>query len=256
MGVYFVKLKIKNLNKLIDELSGREIDFFLYLVKRQCSMGCVNGVYYRDVLEDLHMPRSTFYVALDTLEKKGFVRVDWFNSRKDFNIVVIDNSFLSEDDFKEGYVNVNLDFILSEQFILLNVNLKKFFLRMLGLQANTKSVKLLKDTLRQYKVHGYLEELAKLFNMILDGNGYLFTIKSELLKKSNNDEYLQYEHKLVGYCKNYNINYSLKELRDSVKTIINNRKTRMAHVLNALDSIRKKGILQPKLITSYCYNRY
>lgn len=206
-------------------------------------------------MEDLYMPRSTFYTVLDALQEKGYVRVDWFNSRRDFNIIVIDNSFLKDEDFKEGYVNINLDFILSEQFILLNVNLKKFFLRLLGLQAGTKSVRLLKDTLRQYKVLGLMDELMKLFDITPDGKGYLFRIKGRLMRKSHNDDYLRYEHKLVSYCKEYNIDFTFKELRDSVGTIINNiRRNRMALIHKAFDSIRNKGRLQPKLITHICYS--
>lgn len=217
-------------------------------------MGCVNGVYYKDVMEDLHMPRSTFYLALGNLEEKGFIAVDWAADRKSFNLLVLENEFLSPSDFKGGYVNINLDFILSERFILLKVNLKKFFLRLLSLQANTKQVKILKDTLKRYKVNKYMKELSTLFDIVPDGDGYLFSIKPELLKKSHNGDYFEYEQKVVTYCREYHIGYTFEELKDSVKVIINTfNHQRVARMHKALDYIRKKGWLQPKLITHICF---
>ena len=65
-----MKLKIRNLNRLIDELSGREIDLFLYLVKRQNDFGQVDSIYYKDALIDLCMPKSTFYGALKDLTQQ------------------------------------------------------------------------------------------------------------------------------------------------------------------------------------------
>lgn len=251
-----MKLKIRNLNKLIHDLSGREIDFYLYLIKRQNTLGCVDGVYYKDVMESLHMPKSTFYAILQELQIKNYIHLRDLDNGSGFNIHIEDNSFLSQEDFKEGYVNINLDFILSEDFIALNVNLKKFFLRLLGLQANSKPVKLLKDTLKRYKVNKLMDGLERLFDIASDGDGYLFSIKFHLLKSLDNGKYLEYEQKLVTYCRNYNIQYTVKELRDSVKTIINGvswKRRRMAMIHKALDKIRELGALQPKLITYMIY---
>lgn len=251
-----MNLKIKNLNKIISDLSGRELDFYLYLIKRQNAIGKTDGVYYRDVMETLHMPRSTFYSILDELQVKGYIYLCDLNEGVGFNIYVIDNKFLDKSDYKEGYVNINLDFILSEEFILLNVNLKKFFLRLLSLQANRKSVKLLKDTLKGYKVNRMMAELGRMFNIVPDGDGYLFSIKPHLLKVLNNGKYLEYEQKLVMYCRNYNISYTAKELSDSIKTIINGvswGRRKMAMIHKALDKIRELRRLQPKLITYMIY---
>ena len=55
-----MKLKIRNLNRLIDEMSGREIDLFLYLIKRQNDFGQVDSIYYKDALIDLKMPNQLF----------------------------------------------------------------------------------------------------------------------------------------------------------------------------------------------------
>ena len=251
-----MKLKIRNLNKLMNDLSGRELDFYLYLIKCQNDIGRTDGVYYKDVMESLHMPKSTFYSILQELQLKNYIELCDLDRGAGFNIYVIDNKFLSSKDYKDGYVNINLDFILSKEFILLNVNLKKFFLRLLSLQANNREVKLLKDTLKRYKVNKLMDELGQMFDIVPDGDGYLFTIKFNLLKSSESGQYLEYEQKLITYCRNYNINHTARELKDSIKTIINgvnDKRRKMSMIHRALDKIREVGRLQPKLITYMIY---
>ena len=252
-----MKIKTRNLNRLIKDLSSREIDFFLYLIKRQDDIGLVNDVYSQDVMESLNMPRSTFYSALKNLEDKKFIHINWRNDTRGFDITIIDNAFLSRSDFKEGYVNVNLDFILSAEFVLLGVNIKKFFLRLLGLQANKKPVGLIKDTLKRYKVHNQMDILDKLFDILVDGNLIMFTIKSVLLKQSCSGEYLQYRNKIENYCEEYSLDYTDREMHDTTRSIINHtRKGRFALIQKALDAIRRIGRLQPKLINHICKISY
>lgn len=247
-----MKIKNKNINKLIKDLSGREIDFYLYAVKRQSDIGYVEGITQLKMQEDIGMPRSTFHVVLNSLEEKGMIDVDWDNHNKYFCLYLTENKFLSMCDFKEGYVNINLDFILSKDFMVLGVNLKKFFLRLLGLQANRKEVKLLKDTLKRYKVLGFMEQLSELFDIETDGRCYWFKIKVTILKQSGNSKHLEYQQRLINYCRNYNIEYTLEQLRDTANVIINNIQKKLHLIHRGLDYIREKGVLQPKLLNYIC----
>ena len=253
-GFIFMKLKIKNLNKLIDKLSGREIDLYLYLIKRQNDLGQVDAIRYKDVMLELHMPKSTFYGALYELEENKFININWGSGYGEFDIIVLDNIFKSKENYNEGYLNLNLDLILSKMFIKLHVSMKKLLLRLLGIQAGTRKVKVTKEMLKQYKVYYCFEELKSLFNIIDYENGWLFTLRKEFRKKSHNTYFLQYQHKLINYCKRYKIAYTLEELIDSVNVIVNNRQ-KMSKVQKALDYIRDSiHILQPKLINHACTN--
>ena len=144
-----MKLKTRNLNRLIDEMSGREIDLFLYLIKRQNDLGQVDSIYYKDALIELSMPKSTFYSALKYLEDSDFIHIDWGSNYGEYKITITDNIFTSEENYKEGYLNLNLDLILSKMFIQLHVNMKKLLLRLLGMQAGTRKVKITKEMLKQ-----------------------------------------------------------------------------------------------------------
>ncbi len=249
-----MKLKTKNLNRLIEKMSGREIDLFLYLVKRQNDIGQVDSIYYKDAMLDLSMPKSTFYGALRDLEEAEFIHIDWGSSYAEYKITIIDNIFVSEDDYKEGYLNLNLDFILSPMFINLHLNFKKFLLRMLSQQAGTRKVRITKEMLKKYNVYYQLEELKTIFNITDYDEGYLLSLRKELRTKSHNVYFLQYQHRLINYCKRYKISYTLQDLTDSVKVIVNNRR-KQSKVNKALDYIRDTiHMLQPKLINHACTN--
>lgn len=256
--MFKLKLKIKNLNRLVIELSNREIDLYFYLIKRQDEIGFVKGVYYQDVMDDLLMPNSTFYAALGNLDEKGFIRIDWSNNVKDFDIYLVDNSFVTKGDYKEGYVNINLDFILGEEFVKLQVDLKKFFMRMLGLQAHKRPVKILKDTMKRYKVYKKISELQALFYMEEDGDGYIFEVKDRVLKGSeSNQKHLLHKQKVKSYCRDFNIEYTERELLDTYMAITTHIvKGRLKFIIKALNAIKDIGRLQPKLISYMCGKAY
>jgi len=247
-----MKLKRSNLDRLIEKLSGREIDLYLYLIQRQSNLGQVNGVNYKDAMINLNMPKSTFYKSLYELEEKEFIHINWGSSYGQFDIIILDNIFVSEKDYSKGYISINVDFILSLTFIKLHVNLKKFFLRLLNLQSMNKLVKVNNDLLKKYKVYYLFDELGKMFTIIPTEKGYLFSIKNKLSKKKvDNGYFLQYKHNLINFCKRYKISYTYKDLLSCVTTMLNYRKI-FGKINKALDSIRKKYILQPKLITYIC----
>ena len=247
-----MKLKIRNLNRLIEKLSSREIDLFLYLVKRQNDFGQVDAINYKDTCLALQMPKSTFYTALKELEDNEFIHINWGSNYGCYDITITDNIFSSEENYKEGYLNLNLDLILSHMFIKLHVNMKKLLLRLLGMQAGTRKVRITKEMLKQFRVYNCFQELKSLFIITDYENSWLFTLRKELRKKSHNTYFLQYQHKLINYCKQYKINYTSNELADSVKVIINN-KHKMDRIQKAFDYIREKiHLLQPKLINYMC----
>lgn len=249
-----MKLKIKNLNRLIDKLSGREIDLYLYLIKRQNNLGQVDGIRYKETMLNLHMPKSTFYGALYALEENEFIRINWGSGYGEFDITILDNVFTSEENYNEGYLNLNLDLILSVMFINLHVSMKKLLLRLLGLQAKDRNVKVSKDMLKNFNLYYKLNELKTLFNITEYDGGYLFKLRKELNTHSHNVDFLQYQHKLINYCKRYKISYTLENLRDSVNVIMNHR-NKMSKVQKALDYIRDTiHMLQPKLINHACTN--
>lgn len=248
-----MKLKIRNLNKLINKLSGRQIDLLLYLIKRQNEFGQVKAIRYKEAMLDLHMPKSTFYKCLNDLESDNFINIDWGCGYGEFDILIMDNMFIRDSDYREGYLNLNLDFVSSLDFINLNVNVKKFVLKLLSMQAKTRKVRITIELLKEFKVLNYIEELKKIFKIVIIDNIYLFTLKDELLKKTFNTYFLQYKQKLISYCRKYKISYTINDLIDSINVIVTyTRKHKVSRINLALDYIRDLHVLQPKLINYMC----
>lgn len=252
-----MKLKTRNLNRVIKTLTNRAVDLYLYLVKRQDKIGSVKGIYYKTVMEDLHMPRSTFYSSLVALEKEKFISISNAN-KTDYDIFIFDNRFVDKSDFREGYVNLNLDFVLSRRFVQLKVKMKKFLLRMVGLQANVKEVKLLNDKLKEYCVFKKLKELEEFFIIKPDGDGYTFIMNEHTLEghsespggKDYSSDHLEYKQKVISYCRIFKIDYTEKELLDTYRTMANHmRKNRGRFIIKAFDKIIETRRLQPKLIS-------
>jgi hypothetical protein len=203
------------------------------------------------------MPKSTFYACLKTLEVAEFIDIDWLNSANgEFDIIILDNMFVKENTYNEGYLKLDLDFILSHTFVKLHVNLKKLILRLLGLQAGTRRIKVYDETLKKYRVFSMFESLKTIFNITYCKDGsYWFTLKEELKKKTySNMDFLQYKHKLISYCRNHKIAYTMNDLEDSAEQIMIHIKKKASKIQIALDYIRELHLLQPKLINSICTN--
>jgi len=126
------KLSKSNLkNFAVKKISKKEIDAILWLMIRQDSLGVVHAVRYDEVCEDTHMTKPHYYNCITSLENKGFIEVLDKKSSKGWTIKVLDNNFVIGDDDHKGYVNINKDFLYSEEFMSLRANEKLLVLNLL-----------------------------------------------------------------------------------------------------------------------------
>ncbi|MEG0154536.1 MAG: hypothetical protein RR678_04005 [Lachnospiraceae bacterium] len=86
-------------------LTNKELDFILYIARYQNDVGCVEGVYYRDVCQNTTMCKQTFYKVLESLTAKGLISYQK-GSHMDYNIRILQND-CSGEHWKEGYINLN-----------------------------------------------------------------------------------------------------------------------------------------------------
>lgn len=272
-----MKLKIEILNKIIDKLNSKEIDLLIYLIQRQSKYGQVQNIYYKDVKEATGI--SNFYMVMYSLEEKGFIQIDYSNSNcwnmdgegliqsnnsnsnsKYWNITVLENQFLNEKFQK--YLSLNFKLFTSEEFRKLNVNMKKFILRLFSLKDSKKKEKnyYLKDYLKQYKVLTELETLKKYFNINVSGERYYFDIKETYLTKNKFEKDTYYRHKIKSICSKFGMSYTEQEfedvlklyayyLKENAKDTTNKILSRLLKGLNACIKIKK---LQPALVNYIC----
>jgi hypothetical protein len=113
-----MKIKLSTLNKIEKKATGDEIDFLIYIGQFQNDIGQVKGIYYIDVCRNIGICNSNFFKILSSVEKKGLVRVNYENENNHglWNIDILNNIFSCEDDFKQGYLNLNYYILHTKYF--------------------------------------------------------------------------------------------------------------------------------------------
>lgn len=118
------KLKLAVLDKMISRhLTGAEVNFILYISHYQDASGSVLGVYYKDLCEAIGISHETFYAVMRSLEKKELIEVEK-NYYGDWDIRIRDNSFLSPEANREGYVSTGHDIFHDKEFLALKAGEK------------------------------------------------------------------------------------------------------------------------------------
>ncbi len=83
------KLSVIVLEKMIKaNVTSKEIDFLLYIARFQNEYGIIQGIYYRDIMDYIHVSHQTFYDCKKSLEEKGIIECVK-NSYYDWDIELI-----------------------------------------------------------------------------------------------------------------------------------------------------------------------
>ena len=169
-----MRIKYSIIGKLAN-LTNVEWDFLLYIGRYQDRMGCVEGVYYRDVMRNTGMCKQSFYNALEGLETKKIISY-CKNSEIDYDIRILDNEFPTQESFKEGYIKLNRKIFRATKFLKLKAKEKFLTIEFLKItHENASSYQKQKDDffdkycrmlgVTRRVIRGYLHHLRKLFSM-------------------------------------------------------------------------------------------
>uniref|UniRef100_UPI0040574270 hypothetical protein n=1 Tax=Agathobacter sp. TaxID=2021311 RepID=UPI0040574270 len=91
-----MKVKCAILEKLA-ECTPTGWNLFIFLVRRSNEYtAMVRGVYYKDVMEETGMCKSSFYNAMENLEQHGIIKTTK-NSDLDYDVYICGNEFKNED---------------------------------------------------------------------------------------------------------------------------------------------------------------
>lgn len=227
------KLSLKLLNKIIKNCTGTEFMFVIYLTTHQDYYGLVRNVYYKDVADVLGIHQKHFYDILESLERKNIIEVDRINSSyRYWTIRLLNNVFRTFDDelLKQdqqksgGYLDLNLDFIFTPEFMKLKAKEKK--LAVLLLRFKDKQFASAKDKLMAWisetdrkKFKCYMKNLEQWFVIKLekDVSGrdkYIIVLKKQYHKAEWTAEIKGYNQKLIEFCRRLRIKFDIKNLND------------------------------------------
>lgn len=107
-----MRLPIKLIEKL-NNLTNCEMNMYLWLCENQNDNGAVSGIRPSDFLDI--MSKQSFYNALNGLTDKGLIRLGLRKKRHEYKISLNEVTIV-EDEWKEGYINLNKKLFQCEDF--------------------------------------------------------------------------------------------------------------------------------------------
>lgn len=230
------KLKYVVLKKMIEKkLTSAEINFIIHISHYQDDSGKVLGVYYKNIMESLHISIQTFYDILRSLDKKGIIQYEK-NFYSDWDIQILDNDFTNmEIACKEGYLSMQHNIFCCEEFQslkagakllamdILKINLTKegasytksgsyvlrvseFYNKYINLFGTTKRV-----------IQYYLTELRKWFSIGIKNGMYYITPLQKVYRKNgtSGDAKVYQEHIGKVACRRERLKFTNETFKDA-----------------------------------------
>jgi len=253
------KLSYDLLEKILDQATApTEIDFILYLSKIQNEFGNIRNLHYADVCLYLNISKQTFYNIKNSLESKKIIRVDWTN-QINWNITLLDNQFINYNDYKQGYINTNKDFLYTPEFKNLKLQEKKLVLKLLKVSRADATFKISIPKLKEWLgtdnknlIVSYINNISKFFDITVSNDNVLYifklSLKSNVAEKTEKENYLLYA--ITTYCRMHKISYTIDDLKDLV-IMFGQYKNKLNKLIQAIiDTCLHYHCIIPKLINS------
>lgn len=258
-GAFYVqKISISVINKIIDRnLTSDEINFFLYIAQYQNALGQVRGIYYRHAIMELNISKPQFYHIIRSLEAKGIITVDWSNDCRCWNFVINDNIFLTREDNKKGYININRPLLHSSGFKGSKANIKKLILKLLIVSRDNEHFKINLDKLcswvgikSTHLMGKYLDALKQWFDIRIAQNGtYIIKLISDS-RRTQSEITIYYQHFIKSFCSKYRIAFTPDSLKDLV-ILLGQYKSKLNKLISVICSTcLQHHSIEPKLINS------
>lgn len=162
-GLVMQKLSIEVLEHAMQQnLTSAEVDMLLYIARFQNDAGTARGIYYKDVCEGIGISYQAFYDCKKGLEEKGIISSEK-NNYYDWDITILNNSFVGNENFGRGYVSVSSKMVRSAVFRKFKANTKLMALYLLRewlisrKRTNKESYQILREN--------FLAKFRKLLNV-------------------------------------------------------------------------------------------
>lgn len=198
-----MRVKYKLLDR-IKNVTSTEMDFFLYIARKQDIKGCVTGVHNQDVCRHTGMCKQSFYTAMRGLEKKGVIQCRKA-SEMDYDIRILDNDFSYEGAFREGYIDLQRRIFHRKSFQRLKAKEKWLLMYFLHITHENSSsyrigtktfynkfTKLLGVTKRV--IRSYLQMMRAFFSIGIVKGNYYITYRRSVFEPRENLGVEQVEH--------------------------------------------------------------
>lgn len=204
-----MKLSKSNISKLKENakyLNNGAVRLLLFVAMRADESGMAQGIYYKEFSEKTGMCNQSFYNAKETLIHLGFIK-EYKRDNKDIDILLLDNKFITREDYKKGYIDLNRNILtenkdfwkLTDNAIIMSLDFLKNALAAVNGSYRIKKKKLYENYKDYFKVSSgricsYLRELKKFFSIgTKDGITYIKP-RVEMLEHNKTAAKQQREH--------------------------------------------------------------
>lgn len=275
MRLTSAKISSTIINRLINDtsISSKEIDVLLWISLRQNQFGLVNNVKYYDICNDINISHQEFYNSIYNLVAYKYLTVTSRSRKYGWDIKILNNIFLDEDDDKQRYLTINRKFLYEESFLKLRSNEKKLILKILIEKNPSKKFFLNFETIKKWisidnsqLIKSYIRSLNKFFNLHISKNNKTKSVtiiinETPLINLDFSDKSqikYHYLYKVYSICRNMKIkNRSEKNLLDVVILIQQYAKyIPLTSIWNTIiNSFEEKNSIEPKYINILLQSR-
>lgn len=222
------KLKRKTVQALITNGTSTDISLLFHLSRISDENGQVENLNYLEISSAINCSVQSYYNSLKRLEKAKLIKLS--KSLTEINCIIRNNKFLQKN-YKEGYVNTNLDFLYSKDFKEIKLNAKKIaLLYFLGKNkkgvyevSRTKLLAHLGGLERKSLVWEYIDQLRKWFNIndvkTKDGKDIKFCISLKDHSASMNVKDLFWNHKINSMKRRFRATVTDKHRNEVIKLV-------------------------------------
>lgn len=255
------KLNNAAVDTLIKSESKNDIDFMLYISGICNEFGSVRDLSCKDVCDKFGIDASTFYRIIVRLADKGLIYANGNREWGLFNITIINNIFMTKEQCKSGYLNINRDFLLSEEFRESSLKKKRLVLRLLK-TANLSCFKVGLRTIGEWlkvsnkAVIGLMDSIKTWFNVDLRDKFYYISLKPKFDRSTYSSGDMEMRYRFSALFQKYSITCSSRDLKDLIELFHQYGKNKLQKLIMAVvTSTNQHKTVQPKLINYIVSNR-
>lgn len=252
-----MKIYKENMKKIIDICTKKEIDLIIYLGQFQDENGVIKGIEYKDVLKEVEICKSTFYLLIYSLEKKGIIKINYTYNYKYWEITILNNEFKTPNDYKKGYFKLNFAILHSKAFKKMTKSEKIIVINIINLNFNRDYIKVSFNKIRSWtgkslrSCKKFIETIKNVFNLTIK-NGIIIIstfIGFENNKRAEKD--VLNRHLITYKLKKGKCPIDEKDLKDVLILIKQYGKIQKNKIFDIIyNVVDEYGVLIPKLINT------
>lgn len=257
-----MKIKYTNLDKILEQCTAKEIDLMLEIAQYQNDKGLIEAIDYKTICNNIDICYSSFFKLLKSLELKEIIKIDYLNEDYGFwRVLILDNDLSNKETYKDGYININNEFLHSLDFKKLKQGEKVIILNLFKIAHNRHIVKITMQTLikwtgfQKQAIMRYMKHLKHYINIDKINNLFIFNVNSHFFRKSDTEKNIKNQHKISYLVKKNRIASEINQIKAVANLFNQYSKISPTIIFEIIEkSIKKIGTVEVKYIHKHLSN--